>query len=1228
MAAFMAGADGEEARHIGSLASRLDRLIYRLRKFSFPLVAQVAAALLLRPENHPATGRVEVLIHLAALGCRGTRAPSLVQLREWLNDIIFQDAAELEDPVEDVFLSNVATWFGNARLFDGGWGDNDYYVQSCLAALTKLKDRPWAARAQVHVIALLRLSEAVAARTAIPRFTLSNSPPRRPLRISAATVEPGKAHVTFTIEDIFALGFSPGDLNPFVFRPKDAHTLEGEGLGHTSLERRPLVRTDGLTIVALPTAIGAAVRRFIIESAEEAGDLALLQTTVADGQFQDAFHLGRVGWDIVVTDGPTPLGVSGLVDFIGRFDEGSYIHAIFVPDDLTAVARNGLQATHSLFGIIDSRVNEQTQVLATRADYRRGMTLVIHGGVGRGFAVGFGGSPVGWQRLGLSLPDFMRLGWDAEFSALRSWKLLDQEDALVRRGIRIANLNGFTNLYAFANQHNYELVPAEMSLGMIGLATDFLTPLRHRLRVTLDQHVALAPGGRAWVEVQRETTNVFFTELENLPVFVSPGRIASGVLSACIETTHRPWWVECEDQPSYERHYNIVLEIWKMARNWLVRLAPILEDILPNLPSGPIVIQLCFDELINFDEATLLQPGPLTEPVVEIRNNIIMIKCPLDYLRAFARPLNIGDRLMVAALVRGAFALIGGGTDDVSLAALVNEVVRSDEARFFHMIPPSNLRETVRAAVQLPQPRLQSPENSTWSRLGLAQEAGWTSSPGRVPFDKARPLLNLAVDALWQRIRGQLVSLNRSSVIERALLNQDAIEHDRSTWRMTAAALLALHHNVGDVLRAANDREGQRALAGLASRVVAEMALCTSPPAGGKQCSTTDLDELMAHVGTLIECASQSDALHHSLVSDTPIVNPNGSISFDGSFAENIQHPYMAAHGERIFRAAAEDYGIAFQPVHAEGGAIDTVFASAFLAEFGLDPTDYFSFVADCAEAAMDQMRSQYRLPRSEVLRRLAELGAKNPLRTFEALALKPRSQWDEIKPKGAKARDWYPWRFNRRLSLTRRPLVQLSNDADPDVLIVPTLLDINLRYLCETASGRIPVELFDSSQMRSLIGAAVDRDGHAFNSTVAERLRRLRWQVRTEVGLQALGGEQKLGDIDVLAWRPEESIVYAVECKRLSFARTVGEIGERLTEYTSITETGDRTPIQKHLDRLRFLKANTRELARLTSIPLEKIQIRSALVTDYLVPMQFSARALDFVDILTDLSLLDNEFS
>ena len=89
VAALVANATDEEMREIRGLILRLPGLVRRLKKFRFPLVAERLAGLLIQPENHTATARIEALIHLAAFACRGEQVPTLRQLREWLNVLIF-----------------------------------------------------------------------------------------------------------------------------------------------------------------------------------------------------------------------------------------------------------------------------------------------------------------------------------------------------------------------------------------------------------------------------------------------------------------------------------------------------------------------------------------------------------------------------------------------------------------------------------------------------------------------------------------------------------------------------------------------------------------------------------------------------------------------------------------------------------------------------------------------------------------------------------------------------------------------------------------------------------------------------------------------------------------------------------------------------------------------------------------------------------------------------------
>ena len=115
---------------------------------------------------------------------------------------------------------------------------------------------------------------------------------------------------------------------------------------------------------------------------------------------------------------------------------------------------------------------------------------------------------------------------------------------------------------------------------------------------------------------------------------------------------------------------------------------------------------------------------------------------------------------------------------------------------------------------------------------------------------------------------------------------------------------------------------------------------------------------------------------------------------------------------------------------------------------------------------------------------------------------------------------------------------------------------------------------------MTACIGRAVNRNGHEFARRVAERLGALRWRTKREVRLTRFGGEKSLGDVDVLAWQPASGLVYAVECKSLRFDRTCGETGERWVEFSAGTVDGKRTPLQRHLDRISYLRGNPKRLA------------------------------------------------
>jgi len=510
--------------------------------------------------------------------------------------------------------------------------------------------------------------------------------------------------------------------------------------------------------------------------------------------------------------------------------------------------------------------------------------------------------------------------------------------------------------------------------------------------------------------------------------------------------------------------------------------------------------------------------------------------------------------------------------------------------------------------------RLPMPEDLAGSRLGLARRAGYKGEPGPIPPSRAGKLVNAAVDVVWRRVEERLKGLSRESTVERALLNYIAARKEHRDWSLAIAPRLAVY-DASQVMDTAIKRVTWRDIASQASRVVAEMALCTSPCEGGAACTDTDLDFLIAEVWTLVECANQSDAMRYRLAARPPTILSNGSFEFDVS-AVQVSTPMMRERWRRKFRGETEQ-------LEEVEGLPDPEFDRAFAAEFGLSIEQYGEFVHRMAMDAVGSGDALLKLRRSEVVQRLLDAGVPDPERAFKTLVLCPRGRWDETLPKNAEARDWYPWRHNRRLSVLRRPIVQWSRGDDPAVILAPSMLANTLGYLAMAEVGGRPETLFDSREMIAFVGRAADRNGHEFTLKVEKRLAELGWKTTREVGLTRFGGADSLGDVDVLCWRQSSGVLYVIECKSLRFDSTLGEIGERLAEFAAGTVERKRTPLQKHLDRMSFLEANRKALADFTGISEPQLRLRSALVTEGLGSMQFGGEAREKLNVVTDYELL-----
>ena len=224
-----------------------------LGKYDLRSTVTQLSALLTVPVLQANTIRIEILIHLAVSHCHGHRRPNLTKIGHWLNQHLGNtQLASLEDPAENIFITNIETPEGNRRVFEGIWESNDYFLQVVIETLNKHRVPQKCRDLLIPAFALLKLSDCVAERVGLQRWHIEPSVPNNTIRLAPTTRGLGITRATtFTDKELDALGISREVLAPFIFQDKDKQALVGESIGHSSLERHPLIEFKDELILCL-----------------------------------------------------------------------------------------------------------------------------------------------------------------------------------------------------------------------------------------------------------------------------------------------------------------------------------------------------------------------------------------------------------------------------------------------------------------------------------------------------------------------------------------------------------------------------------------------------------------------------------------------------------------------------------------------------------------------------------------------------------------------------------------------------------------------------------------------------------------------------------------------------------------------------------------------------------------------------------------------------------------
>lgn len=1202
-----------------------DELVARLRRFSFADAARLVSGLAVCPQLHGNTIRIDALAHLVAVSCHGKDIPSSKNLVEWASKWMSRSSvARQEDPLEDVFVGCVTCAAGSFRVLGGNTSDKDFWVERLLELIEGKQEFPPFRTGLEEAIELLKLSEALVDRLALPRYSKGsgNAAGRIIIPTRDEMAECFEA-VVFTETELTELGLSLVKLGRFVLTEELRAKIKDETLWNSALCRHPLWKSSDGVVILAPSSIVRALESQLLDCILNTGlgnwTEYFFKVNCATTFVNDVAPRLEIKPSGFIAP-PPPKGMPTLLPFYGEFDIGKpAILLTYCPslagsfNDVDGCDVLGGDEMTALMAHLDAYAME----LEKQPEFSGG--LVLFNLVS--FRYLLFGAPIWrkrWQIHMASLPDWLILTAHGECTAMRLWRMGQQEDRLQRRGTRIMNMAGLVNLYGFWSQNKFRLlrrdVPRETNI--LNIACDFSLNVRANSLQREDFHSVQSHDRKTMIQIVRHNARSLFTEDSEVNLYVAPSEVRRHRnLVGCIEEGVKRWWIVTQGKEGSAELRDLIYQVWDCTFNWVGRVAQFAFRRWPDIWPESLEINIVLDADENFHSYEDYQNLPLAELVlsVEPSTKSAKLELPRGFLGYFQIPKNVAETKIVNALILLTTRSVGITLTDEELVRATREIIRNDDARYFHMFETTDLAHLLTDSSH-PKPLFVDDDDMACAHehlVALLDTPGFGEING---LDPSLKLLKDAVDKLWADIERQLSLFDHESVLAGCLTALVEVDRDAAQWDLTTRSLIAMHNDMENTHEVIHDRRADRSRSSLANRLLLEVAQYAPMTETGRTMTNADHRDLLSQMLLLLEMAHHRDAISYGFMDPKVTRHPNGEIGVDEKFYIEVVGKYFTQRSLERTKQAAERYDRYFrkytknEPSNEETSQAILNLDRVFVPEFGFSVTMLFDLRDLLCRFAGEAKVAGGQFDEATFSSFFAECGFTETegAAFLDRFTLPRRSAWNRQLPPRCSEHDVFPWRFRRQLSLLARPLIELTTAPRTWYVSVP-LFDRAVDYFISRVSeGDFPEAFFHSLEMRQYVGNQAHKRGHDYAKEVGQFFSAAGFKTKLELEMSTLGASKKegLGDIDVLAWDSEKSCVFVIECKCLRSSGTIREIVQRLEDFKG--KRKEKDSLGRHLRRIDWVGSHLDAIRRYTGITNAKLRIVPLLVTNETVPMQF----------------------
>jgi hypothetical protein len=720
----------------------------------------------------------------------------------------------------------------------------------------------------------------------------------------------------------------------------------------------------------------------------------------------------------------------------------------------------------------------------------------------------------------------------------------------------------------------------------------------------------VTPGSAVDLRVKaahRDVVDVVTSPADGEPVVVMPrydwrrgiygpvGHVAQP--ARVVMTNPAQIWVVA---PPYAQIASSDAESWWTALDtvayWLWELRDDLAPLLERLPSPgrPAVVLLGGIEDWR-DGRDTFGVRPIVHRV-QPDENAIFLRLSGPFAELSRTPDNGAERLLVASLLE-AFASLSGEHVLRPLNEIVDTTAPFGVKKMLLLIDANTNVDIGPDDVPHWRAVRDAPAAHVLDELGAVLRAdGHEAGPAEGPEER-EALLRLAVAKLYGTLEAAIATFD-PTLLEQLLVRNEAVLRERAERGFHLPARMACFPEDAPDLSEAMQELSRASVSG---RFLIEY-VAARPPTGTRVPTLSRLDRLLALADTTISLGHAADLEYLGLADTNARMLRSGRLGVNTSAMRDAVRAYAPSFAERHSAEAADAFVSrwrdAAEPAEGRLQRID----EAARHEWGFTMTEMATVTAHAIGLSLDAERAVISFEVADAVAELSQASGYPPdlvHQVVDELSLHRRD--DFLAPPGPFRRtDVFPWRYNRRLSLLRRPFVIRRSPAGMEVVFGRRALHETGNYLMELiGTSRLRPA---SREMAVLMGAFSTQRGKEFNERVVAGLAAVlgtavRSGVKKVSGRRLAADANDLGDIDALGADVRTGLIWAVECKALSWSRTPHEIA---SEIKDLEGSGEKLGLLgKHERRLAWLRDNVDAVISELRLEARTWEVRGAFVVD-----------------------------